>query len=127
MAKYELLVPMRTGTKREDQHKAGDKIELDEGRAAELIAAGAVRDPKTAAGKRGGPTVAPGGTAAPSDPEGSGSAPEGDQEPTEPAKSASREDWAAYAKAKGAPADELEGDKALKRDELAAKYGTPSS
>lgn len=48
--------------------------------------------------------------------------------PTEPAGNASRDDWAAFAKAKGATDEDLVDDQGepLGRDELRAKYGTPS-
>lgn len=48
--------------------------------------------------------------------------------PTEPAGNASREDWATYAvDVKGATPEDLVVDgKELTRDELKAKYGTPS-
>jgi hypothetical protein len=46
----------------------------------------------------------------------------------EPKGNASREEWATYARSKGAPESELAEDgSGLSRDELREKYGTPAS
>lgn len=58
-------------------HVKGDKVELDDERAAELIKAGAIVDPSAKKSRRGGPSQAPGETKAPDEPAGDGTTPAG--------------------------------------------------
>lgn len=119
---YELLVPMSVDSR--THHKKGDPVTLSEERAAELIAAGAIKDPSAKDEEPGGQTVAPKGDGDGSD---EGTEPEPTTSTEPPARGAAKAKWVEYATSELRGEDTLSKEDAevLTRDQLAEKYLGP--